>query len=438
MTPIAEQVCAHLIRQSPEQFEQAYAQLVQLRPEVESMLLTDMLCALARDVHQKQSFRLKSVGQFQGDVESEFGASLSEEVTQNYLHFLSALRRRWSMRFGDQACSFQIGALLVIRLTSVDVLFDRQQRAQKERLHKPQDRLAWINFAGEYGDIILQAFDDIPLDVIRLLSTYPLESYDNWVDVWGLLTTPQANLLAQFSMDLLPSVLESHSAEHEQQYAVDGIASISSRGSIDAIVPSQYAYDDLLFEQRLLSSELFYFMHEKQDVVDKKADWIVIDGSAVMRGFKNICARGLGIALATHRLRQNRVVDLSFFDSNLRPGKVLSLEQMHLSYVLGAHFEFGQNYGGVFEQIYRRAKRQRKQEDVEITVTLISEEGFNLSQEVAQQCAEEVRLRAILLTDNQVAGNQAWRQYFDEVTDLPVSKLIRRSERAEAASQAWL
>src|SRR4029450_8168593 len=84
------------------------------------------------------------------------------------------------------------------------------------------------------------------------------------VDLFSALGSPEANDVANFSLDLLPSVLETRRSTGAQTFAVDGYASIERKGNIDSLVLSELAYDREIFEQKVLDNELLYYGHERE------------------------------------------------------------------------------------------------------------------------------------------------------------------------------
>ena len=71
------------------------------------------------------------------------------------------------------------------------------------------------------------------------------------VDLLAALQSPEANDVVNFSLDILPSVLETRRGGGQQVFAVDGYSGVVSNGSLDSLVLTEMAYDDELFEQPL-------------------------------------------------------------------------------------------------------------------------------------------------------------------------------------------
>jgi hypothetical protein len=137
------------------------------------------------------------------------------------------------------------------------------------------------------------------------------------VDLFAALGSPEAHDVANFSLELLPSVLETRRATAVQTYAVDGYASIERKGNVDSLVLSELAYDREIFEQKIVDQELLYYGRERQREEERRLQYVLIDSSASMRGQRQVFARGLVVALLKKLTLQGDEVWLRFFDSRL-------------------------------------------------------------------------------------------------------------------------
>jgi hypothetical protein len=105
----------------------------------------------------------------------------------------------------------------------------------------------------------------IDLETVRLLGMFKEDSAHgsealgsalDVVDLFASLGSPEAADVANFSLDLLPSVLETKRASGVQTFTIDGYASIERRGNVDSLVLSELAYDREIFEQKVVDQEL--------------------------------------------------------------------------------------------------------------------------------------------------------------------------------------
>ena len=111
-------------------------------------------------------------------------------------------------------------------------------------------------------------------------------------------------------------------ARRAQRFSIDGYASVERRGNVDALLPSELAHDDDVFALKALSDDLLYYGHERQNEVTRPLHYILVDGSASMRGAREVFARGLALALAKKLSLvggQSADVWVRFFDSRLHP-----------------------------------------------------------------------------------------------------------------------
>jgi hypothetical protein len=201
----------------------------------------------------------------------------------------------------------------------------------------------------------------IDLDTIRLLGLFKEESASgsealgatiDLVDLFAVLNSPESADVANFSLDLLPSVLETRRSTAAQMFAIDGYASIERKGPVDSLVLSELAYDREIFEQKVVDNELLYYGHDKQREEERQLQYVLIDCSSSMRGQRQVFARGLALALIKKLTLQGDEVWLRFFDSRLHETmKIARSGQVPVPYVLSFRSERGRNYGKVFRQL---------------------------------------------------------------------------------------
>jgi hypothetical protein len=189
--------------------------------------------------------------------------------------------------------------------------------------------------------------------------------------LYQLANTVGAGQIADFSLQLLPSLLETKRAAAVQRFAVDGYASVERRGSVDALLPSELAQDPDTFAQRALGDELLYYGHERPHEGQRRSHGILIDASASMRGQREVVARGLGLALARKLGLLGGDVWLAFFDSRLhRRVDAAALAGRELPYFLCFRSERGRNYARVFNEVrddLARTQRQGPRREAAIT-----------------------------------------------------------------------
>jgi len=222
----------------------------------------------------------------------------------------------------------------------------------------------------------------IDLDTVRLLGLFKEDNASgsealggaiDLVDLFSALGSPEANDIANFSLDLLPSVLETRKSTGAQTFAVDGYASIERKGNVDSLVLSELAYDREIFEQKVVDSELLYYGRDKQHEEERRLQYLLIDCSASMRGQRQVFARGLALALIKKLTLEGDEIWVRFFDSRLHETiKIARSGQVPVPYLLSFRSERGRNYGKVFRQVLvevTRLRREQKRRVVLYTIT---------------------------------------------------------------------
>lgn len=184
------------------------------------------------------------------------------------------------------------------------------------------------------------------------------------VDLLQAVSAPELRDVARFSLDLLPSVLETRRSAGSQHYPVGGYAAIERRGPLDAVLLHELASDDELFFLRLSENELLYHGRERRHEEGRGEHHILIDASASMHGLRQVFARGLAIALAQKLLLLGARVVVRFFDGRLHEPVVLSPNQPNLGtalpYLLSFRSSRGRHYGRVFSDLLRELQGQRQ------------------------------------------------------------------------------
>ena len=253
----------------------------------------------------------------------------------------------------------------------------RDLDAQLGNLFAAHDRSADLAFLGHVtGERLrlITSVEQIDLDTLRLLGMFGAEasaaSALGMLDLLNVFSSPEANDVVNFSLDLLPSVLETKRASGQQTFSVDGYSGLSRRGTLDSLMLSELAFDEDLFDQRFMENEVFYYAHEKQHEEDRRLHYIVVDASASMRGQRAVFARGLALTLIKKLSLRGEDVYFRFFDSRLydvqhaRSRRRANDSGVNVPYVLCFKGEHGRNYAKVFgmlaNDLQRLAKRERR------------------------------------------------------------------------------
>lgn len=223
--------------------------------------------------------------------------------------------------------------------------------------YDPAQAVAWIETMVRLRLLPILAVEQLDVDALRLFGLFrggPGEAASgvDLADLYSVMISPALSDVIDFSMELLPSLLEVRRDAGQQAFSIDGYASIERRGNLDDLVLSQLALDEDIFEQKLVDNELFYFTHEKQVENEERTHMVLVDGSASMRGVREVFARGLALALCKRLALLGERVILRFFDSRLYEGVEVGADSHgEVPYVLQFRAEHGRNYARVIRQL---------------------------------------------------------------------------------------
>ncbi|MCE9577755.1 MAG: hypothetical protein K8W52_31770 [Deltaproteobacteria bacterium] len=242
----------------------------------------------------------------------------------------------------------------------------------------------------------------IDLDTVRLLGLFKDDTGKggaiDLVDLFSALGSPEAHDIANFSLDLLPSVLETRRASGIQSFAVDGYASIERKGNVDSLVLSELAYDREIFEQKIADHELLYYGHERQRDDERRLQYILVDASASMRGQRQVFARGLALTLVKKLSLEGDEVWFRFFDARLHETvKITRSGQVPVPYVLSFRSERGRNYAKVFRQLLVEITRLRRDQRRRVVIYLITHGQCHLAPELIMALRHEAYLYGIVI-----------------------------------------
>ncbi len=234
--------------------------------------------------------------------------------------------------------------------------------------------LAFLEYLARSSLRLVTSFEQIDLDTLRLVGMFGAGSgangTENMLDLLGVFESPEANDVVNFSLDLLPSVLETKRAAGSQSFSVDGYSGVQRRGTIDSLVLSELAFDPDLFVRRFVENEVFYYAREKENDQERRLHYILVDASASMRGQRATFARGLALTLIKKLSLRGEDVYFRFFDSRLydvqrtRPGRTDDHGGISVPYLLRFKGEHGRNYAKVFgllaNELSRLERRERR------------------------------------------------------------------------------
>ncbi len=283
---------------------------------------------------------------------------------------------------GGRPAPTELGLLSDIE-PQLRVLFERMGRARERNMLSRLDRtlLGWLT-----------SLDTIDIDTLRLLGMLGPEAQQAGVlaqvDLLSVMTTPSANDIVNFSLELLPSVLETKRSTASTTRAGDGYAGLGTRGSLDALMLGELAWDDEEFDRRVLENELLYYTHEQASQETQRLHYIVVDASASMRGDRAVFARGVAIALMKKLQLEGEESWLRFFDARLYEVQRPIRGSLPIAHVLGFKGERGRNASRVFAQLATELALLRTRDKRDPVVHLITHGALAISRPIVTEIAQ--------------------------------------------------
>jgi hypothetical protein len=290
---------------------------------------------------------------------------------------------------------------------------------------------------------LITAIEQIDLDTLKLLGMYGAEasaaSAFGMIDLLNVLESPDANDVVNFSLDLLPSVLETKRASGAQTFSVDGYAGLARRGTLDSLMLSELAFDEDLFDQRYSESEVFYYAREKTREEDSRLHYVVCDATASMRGQRSVFARGLALTLAKKLQLRGEDVFFRFFDSRLydvqqsRAKRRRAESGIDVPYVLAFKGEHGRNYAKVFGLLASEVARTAKREKKSVIFYVITHAECHVPMEVIERLRSVATLYGIFMLPSEGKLDLEWTSRLSTIQIVDEASLNKKDERSKRA-----
>jgi len=286
---------------------------------------------------------------------------------------------------------------------------------------------------------LLTLADALDIDTLRLLGMLGPASGAvtalGHVDLLAALASPSANDIVRFSLELLPTILETKRTRGSGTSVTDGYAGLGMRGSLDSMVLTELAWDTEEFARRFLDQEILYYTREQAPEEARRLHYFLIDASASMRGERQVFARGLALALGKKLQLAGEEVWMRFFDSRLydvqrsRPG------QLPASYLLGFKGERGRNPARVFAQLATEMALVRTREQKDPVIHLFTHAALHVPRQLVAEVRKVAHLYGIFILPS---GGQLKLDYLDLLEGHAVvdhATLQKKVERAKAATK---
>jgi hypothetical protein len=308
----------------------------------------------------------------------------------------------------------------------------------------PAPLWSFLSLLGQKSWHIYTSVEQIDLDTLRLLGLFreraeggegggAMAGALDLAELYQVLRSSEANDVVNFSLELLPSVLETKRASGAQTFAVDGYASLERRGNLDSLVLSEFAYDDELFDRKVIDHELYYSAHARQREEERRLQYILVDASASMRGQRQTFARGLALTLIKKLGLQGDEIWLRFFDSRLYDVvKVSRQGAFSVPYLLTFRSERGRNYGKVFRQLLLELSRLRREARRKVVLYVITHGQCHIPVELAAQMRTLAHLFGIIILPSQEVELD-YLQHFNQHQIVSAEALASKEGRKDRA-----
>jgi hypothetical protein len=257
--------------------------------------------------------------------------------------------------------------------------------------------LAALQATRPYLLILLDTLDLGTLELLGLLGQGGSSQSPEIVDLLSTLGSPESANIADFALEVLPSVLETKHRRQASTYAAHGYAGLTRRGNIDSLVLTELAWDEPELVRRLLDHEVLYFAREEAQQDERRLHWLLVDASASMRGERATFARGMALATAKKLVLEGEEVWLSFFDARLYEKHVCRPGKLPLTHVLSFRGERGRNPARVFSELCVALELQQKRSPRQLVVELFTHAALSVPRRQVENVGRLCQLSCVFV-----------------------------------------
>ena len=254
------------------------------------------------------------------------------------------------------------------------------------------------------------------------------------VDLIAALSSPAANDIVSFSLELLPSVLETRRVHAGGMHPEQGYGGVGRDGSIDSMVLTELAWEDEELGRRMLEGEVLFYSREQAPQESRRLHHVVIDASASMRGEREVFARGLAIALGKKLQLGGEEVCMRFFDSRL-----YDLQRgrggLPAAWLLGFKGERGRNPARVFAQLATEVALLRARDARDPVVHVITHAALHVPRHLVQEVRKHAHLFAVFILPSEGVLDLEWLDLVEGYAVVDHATLLQKGARAAAATK---
>ncbi|HEU5075911.1 MAG TPA: hypothetical protein VFU02_17075 [Polyangiaceae bacterium] len=285
---------------------------------------------------------------------------------------------------------------------------------------------------------LLTLADSLDVDTLRLvgmlggdLSTGSL----GVVDLIASLGSPETNAMVQFSLQILPGVLEAKRKPAASAHAAFGYAGLARRGSIDSLVLTELVWDEAELTRRLLENEVLYYSREQGQQETRRLHHLLIDASASMRGQRATFARAIALGTAKKLLLAGDDVTLRFFDSRLYEAHRCQGGKIPVTHLLSFRGERGRNPRRVFHDLANHLEVVSRGDGREQVIQVFTHAGLYIPRGHVERLRRMASLLAVFLLPSRGKLELGYIDLLDHHWVVDESALRGGKEQADAAER---
>ena len=247
---------------------------------------------------------------------------------------------------------------------------------------------------------VLTVADALDVDTLRLLGVLGAEGESAasvQVDLLAAMSSPSANDVVNFSLEILPSVLEAKTRAGLSTRTGEGHGGIGNKGSLDNLVLTELAWDGDDFMRRVLDNEVLYYAKETVPEPAGRRHLVLIDASASMRGDRQVFARGMALATAKKLVLEGEDVSVRFFDSRLYDAYRAHHGNLPTAHVLSFQGEHGRNPARVFSELVSALDIEQAHDHREVVVHAFTHGALYIPRELVAAVKERAKLGVVFI-----------------------------------------
>ena len=283
--------------------------------------------------------------------------------------------------------------------------------------------------------LLLTLVDALDIDTLRLFGMLGQSSQGalGQVDLLASLEMPECNDVVNFSLEILPSVLETKTQPGSGTTAGFGYSGLGLRGSIDSLVLTELAWDDDELGRRMADNEVLYYAREQSREDQRRVHYLLVDASASMRGDRATFARALALATGKKLVLQGDDVVFRFFDSRLYEPHAARRGELPTAHILSFRGERGRNAARVFAELAASLELARARDPRTPVVHLFTHAALYIPREIVAAIARQAPVAAVFIRPSSAAPPLDYLDLLASHVSVDHETLGRGKTRADAA-----